>query len=83
MHISKVEMIVEPEVKEGTLVDGLPIPAHPERTYFIIKTDETDVEGATVTVPADPANRHYQEIAEWYKNLKTGPLKKKPFKYDF
>lgn len=78
MHISKVELVHRDEVKEGTLVDGLPVPPSPEMYHFKITTDENSVDGAEVVAPADPTNRHYQEVAEWYK-----AQKKKPFKYDF
>lgn len=78
MHITNVELIHREEVPEGTMKDGLPVPAQPETYHFSITTDENDVEGAEITVPADPKNRHYREVAEWYKKQK-----KKPFKFDF
>lgn len=37
----------------------------------------SDGEMATI-VPIDPTNRHYHEIAEWYKKKKI-----KPFKFKF
>lgn len=42
---------------------------------FSVTTDEDVM--ATI-VPADPANRHYHEIREWYDKKKL-----KPFRYDF
>lgn len=77
MHISKVELIHRKEVPEGTMQDGLPVAPQPEMWHFKITTDEAEKE-QEVIVPADPLNRHYREVAEWYDKQK-----KKPFKFDF
>lgn len=42
---------------------------------FLVTTDE-DV--MTIFVPADPGNRHYQEIRQWYE-----AQDEKPFLFDF
>lgn len=41
--------------------------------FFVIYKD-----GNEVTVPMVKTNRHYQEVAAWYKKQK-----KKPFEYNF
>lgn len=77
MHISKVKLIHREAVPEGTMKDGLPVPSSPEMFHFEITTDETE-KGHHVVVPAEPKNRHYHEIAEWYAKQKS-----KPFEFDF
>lgn len=78
MHISKVELIHREEIPQGTMQDGLPVAPQLEMWHFKITTDEQETPDQEVVVPADPLNRHYQEVKEWYDKQK-----KKPFKYDF
>ncbi len=79
MHITKVELIHKEEILEGTMQDGLPVAPRPESWHFLITTDEeSHLNGAEMVVPNEPTNRHYREVAEWYK-----AQKKKPFKFDF
>lgn len=77
-HIKSVKLVHYPEIKEGTMEDGLPVAPRPELYYFSIVNDEMDQEGQEILVPAVKGNRHYQEVAEWYKKKKI-----KPFKFKF
>lgn len=79
MHISKVELVHKKEIPDGTIKDGLPVAPQEESWHFKITTDEeSHLKDAEIIAPADPTNRHYTEVAEWYK-----AQKKKPFKFKF
>lgn len=77
MEISNVELIHYDEIKPGTEVDGLPVPARPETYGFKVTApdQEADLE---VIVPNDPSNPHYQAVVAWYDEQTT-----KPFDFDF
>lgn len=65
MQIENVELY-KPDPEDA---GGLDIPA-----VFMVTFDNGD----KLSVPLEPLNRHYQEVAIWYK-----AQKKKPFKFEF
>lgn len=73
--IKNVKLIKYDEIKPGAMQDGLPLSPRPEMFVFEVETDDYP---DPLFVQTDPTNRHYVEVAEWYK-----AQKKKPFKYDF
>lgn len=75
MVIEKVNLIHYKAIKEGTLKDGLPLPPREEMWVFEVFSDESD---DPLYVQNDPTNRHYPEVAAWYKKKKV-----KPFKFKF
>lgn len=70
--IKDVKLILSTDNYPGTKIQRM------GQDHFLV----TDEDGNEMTVPHDPANRHYQEVKEWYDS-KKGLLKKKPFKFDF
>lgn len=74
MEIKAVQLIHLKEVKPGLDDNGVAIVPQAETFSFAA----TLADGTEITVPNEPLNRHYVEIANWYKDQK-----KKPFKFDF
>ena len=68
MEIKDVKLVTEREIP----LDGETKLEYP---YFEVEFD--DGSKASILIN-DPSNRHYQEVALWYRKLK-----KKPFKFDF
>jgi hypothetical protein len=59
------------DFNEVTTVELVTTETEPQ--FLVTQKDEK-----TFIVPADPTNRHFIEIQDWYDKQK-----KKPFKYDF
>ena len=70
MDYSKVQYITHhphPDPDTGELVGVL-------NPHFKIENED----GSSIAIPIDPLNRHYQELAQWYKEQDQ-----KPFEFDF
>lgn len=75
MEIKSVKLVHYPEIKEGTLEDGLPVASRPESFVFDVEAVGAD---GIISVPNNPTNAHYWLVKEWYDNQD-----KKPFDFQF
>lgn len=75
MEINDVKLIHHPEIKPGTLEDGLPVPERAE--LFVFDVDVVGEE-ANVYVPNEPNNSQYWLVKEWYDAQEV-----KPFEFTF
>lgn len=77
MTIQDVKLIHYPEIKPGTLEDGLPVASRLETVAFSVTTEEERVIDEVI-VPNDPQNSHYRMVADWYAAQAV-----KPFTFSF